>query len=538
MLMTIKLKLIGFALVGLVVLAIIGGAGFIGIGQLDQAANEMSRNTAVLRNHLTADMMHDALSSDVMAALIASQRRDDEGLKTAAADLVEHAGTFRIMLEENRDQITAPETKAALDAVMPALQEYITVAESIVQQASGAYMLALAQLSDFRTAYDQLAVDMESLTELIEQNAGKVQQSASQAARQSRLVMGAAMAVGFLIMLAIAWVVITGITRSLGELKSATRELADGRLSEALLPRGRDEIAETTQALETMREGLAEMVTAIGNSAQRLNDSSEGLTQLARETSSGIGEQQSEISQVAAAMQEMASSAQDVTRNIAEAARLTSDANDQSQQGRSVVQRSADEIRRLADQLEDAAKVIHQLNEDSEEISAVLDVITGVAEQTNLLALNAAIEAARAGEHGRGFAVVADEVRTLASRTRKSTEQISRTTEKLQSGAKSAVVTMEASREQARGVVDQAGEAGKALDAIAMSVNEINEMNTQVASAAGEQSRVSEEMSHTLEGIDSRAQQTTQSMEETMTAAGEVSRIASELQTAVGRFRV
>jgi methyl-accepting chemotaxis protein len=182
---------------------------------------------------------------------------------------------------------------------------------------------------------------------------------------------------------------------------------------------------------------------------------------------------------------------QEVARNATEAAKAASHSDEEAQNGQAVVDRTINAIDALASEVDRAANVIHRLEQDSDKIGTVLDVIKGIAEQTNLLALNAAIEAARAGEQGRGFAVVADEVRTLASRTQQSTAEIQQMIERLQAGAQEAVSVMEDSRSRASDSVSSAQSAGQSLESITRSVASITDMNTQIASAADEQSALS-----------------------------------------------
>jgi methyl-accepting chemotaxis protein len=233
----------------------------------------------------------------------------------------------------------------------------------------------------------------------------------------------------------------------------------------------------------------------------------------------------------------MAATSQEVARNTAAAANAARQADSETQAGREVVNQAIDAIDHLAQEVVSAADVIHRLEAESGKIGTVLDVIRGIAEQTNLLALNAAIEAARAGEQGRGFAVVADEVRTLATRTQESTQEIQKMIERLQTGAKSAVQVMEQGRSKAQVSVQQAARAGTSLDTIATAVSAISDMNAQIASAAEEQGAVAEEINRNITNISQIANQTASGAEQTATASAELAKLAARLQTHVGRFK-
>ncbi|MCU7849731.1 MAG: methyl-accepting chemotaxis protein [Candidatus Thiodiazotropha sp. (ex Lucinoma kastoroae)] len=237
-------------------------------------------------------------------------------------------------------------------------------------------------------------------------------------------------------------------------------------------------------------------------------------------------------------MNEMTVTVQQVAVNINHTASAADEANQQTSEGSLIVQRSIAQINKLAEQVETSSHTINDLEKHSETINTVLDVIKGIADQTNLLALNAAIEAARAGEQGRGFAVVADEVRTLADRTRKSTDEINGMIEKLQAGSRQAVTVMDQSREEAKSAVEFATQTGDALATITQAVEKINEMSTQIASAAEEQGSVAEEINRNIVKINDMSNQTADGASETATASQDLARMATELQGLVKRFTV
>lgn len=329
------------------------------------------------------------------------------------------------------------------------------------------------------------------------------------------------------------------ITSRLNYVVDRARAIADKDLTgEALIVKGNDELAELGRSINAMSDSLHTIIQKVLNSTGQLGAATEQFSNTAEKTSQNIFEQQSQTEQVATAMTEMSATVQEVSQNIASTAQAAQEANMETSEGQKVVGDSIKAIQKLAGQIENAAEVIHKLEQDSENISAVMDVIRGVAEQTNLLALNAAIEAARAGEQGRGFAVVADEVRTLAGRTQQSTEEINQMIEKLQTGSRTAVEAMTQSQEEAQSVVEQASKAGTSLSAISTAVERINDMSTQIASAAEEQSATAEEINRNITNITEMANETSSGAQETAAATDELSRLGSELQGLVGQFKV
>ena len=312
----------------------------------------------------------------------------------------------------------------------------------------------------------------------------------------------------------------------------------EGDLTAKLDDSANDELGELAYWFNTFVEKLRVMITDINGYASNLTTNADHMSSVTHRTSIGIQKQQSETDQVATAMNQMSATVQEVARNASSAAAAANEADSEAAQGKVVVKDTIEAIDALAAEVEKAGSVIQKLEEDSNGIGVVLDVIRGIAEQTNLLALNAAIEAARAGEQGRGFAVVADEVRTLAQRTQQSTQEIRSIIERLQSGAKAAVDVMVQGKNQAGVSVKQAAKAGSSLDAITEVVTTITDMNTQIASAAEEHSSVAEEINRNVVNISEVASHTAEDATEVAQSSKQLTKLADDLQSLLSHFKV
>ena len=326
--------------------------------------------------------------------------------------------------------------------------------------------------------------------------------------------------------------------RPLQTVIAGMNKIASGDLTARYTQTSNDETGQLVSAMKAMIEKLHDIVSNITGSTSQLSTSAEELAAITVEANESFKRQQLQAEQVATAANEMSSTVEEVARNTQRAAEASTLASQEAMAGKKIVAATMESIDELATEVERAALVIGKLKTDSENIGVVLDVIKGIAEQTNLLALNAAIEAARAGEQGRGFAVVADEVRTLASRTQESTKEIQKMIERLQVGANEAVHTMEESRNRATASVQQAARAGTSLEAITDAIDTISNMTTQIASAAVEQSSGAQEIDRSVTNISQLTQQSAKGSEQTYVASEEMSKLASTLQGLVSQFKM
>ncbi len=355
-------------------------------------------------------------------------------------------------------------------------------------------------------------------------------------ARNSTLLIGG---LALLLGVGISMLLSMSIRRPLCRTVEAMEDIAQGEgdLTRRLDTTGNDEIAHLAEAFNKFVEKIQQTVSQVGGSTAQLAAASEELSNITAVSKQSIDRQQQQTEQVVTAINQMTATVQEVARNAQSAAEAARQADGEARTGTEVVTATIDAIDTLAGEVERAAAVILQLEGHSNDIGQVLEVIREIADQTNLLALNAAIEAARAGEQGRGFAVVADEVRTLASRTQESTKEIEETIGKLQNGARDAVKVMEQGRGQAQTSVETAGKAGDALSSITRAVATISDMNTQIASAAEEQSAVAEEINKNVHTINEITEENAKGAEQTAESSDGLARLAHDLQQLVGQFR-
>ncbi len=418
-------------------------------------------------------------------------------------------------------------------------QDYEDYAQQVLTQlAQGKAHQVESLTKQVEDKEDKLNKDLVALQEEIEQFTEQALLTVEEHEDHAIWVLIGILLLASVLGIAISLIILRSITKQLDDTIASMSTIASGNLTETIVFTGNDHLAQMKHSLSDMQQQLLAMILAIQTTTTRLSQVAKTTSAVVQETQTNVQQQQSETEMVATAMNEMTATVQEISRSISDTSNAAANANNEIATGNQLVTQTGQAIQELADEILSASSIINEVESESKTIGSVLDVIKGIAEQTNLLALNAAIEAARAGEQGRGFAVVADEVRTLASRTQTATEEINQMIANLQNGSRKAVGAMNKSCDQAQSAVEQANKAGDSINTIADSVNQINEMSKQIASAAEEQNAVSEEINRNIIRISEIATDSVSSSEQIAHESGNLTSMAAELQDMISRFKV
>ena len=538
-LLTIRNKLIaGFAILTLLI-AVTGIFALSEIGLLSSLTVKMYKHPlAVTRAALQADVniikMHRSMKDVALA-------KNDGAMQNAIQKVDKYEALTYKEFEVVTDRILGKEGEALSAETIQIFKEWKPIRDEVIQHMKNGDREAAAAITKQKGAKHVALLDtkMIALVDYANTKGTGFFKKAQTKGDNAIFIMISIIVAAAIIGIVLAYVIGRSIINPVNNLRNTILEIEENSdLTRRIQITSDDEIGSTALMFNNMLEKFEALIQQVYSSASQLATASEQVSSVAQDSASAVEKQRVETDQVATAINEMTATVQEVAQNAQSASGAAASADNEAQSGKAVVNQTADAIAQLATDVDNAANVIHGVEQDSESIGSVLDVIKGIAEQTNLLALNAAIEAARAGEQGRGFAVVADEVRTLASRTQESTTEIEAMIAKLQTGSKQAVEVMEQGREQANKGTEMAKEAAESLDAIARAVTSINEMNTQIAAAAEEQTTVSEDINKSVVNISQISEQTANGAEQTTSASTDLSRLANDLQNLVGQFKI
>lgn len=528
---------LGFGLLALMVF-VLGGFALL------QMANMREQSDQVETNWLPSVMAAGEMSQDLLRIRALTLRllvnRDPQAVAQNEQKILEikkQLHTAQLLYEA---LIVLPEDQVLFDRFKVEQQQYLQRQEQV---------MALSRQNQLEDAIEVVNGEMNHLADTMAGTLGELvtlnKVSANQAAAlaqqvfsQSRIGVIGMIALTALITIGLAVLLTRSIVSPLAQSLRVAQGVASGDLTGEIAVSGKDEPARLQQALKSMQENLRETIQRISQSSSQLASASEELSSVTEDATRGLHQQSQEIEQAATAVNQMTAAVEEVASNAVATSQASRESDRIAQHGREQVHQTVLSIESLADDVTANATQVEDLAQKVYGISKVLDVIRSIAEQTNLLALNAAIEAARAGEAGRGFAVVADEVRALAHRTQQSTQEIEQMIGGIQQGTDQAVSSMQQSNGRARATLEIAKSAGTALEEIASAFTLINERNLVIASASEQQAAVAREVDRNLMNIRDLSMQTSAGANQTSAASQELSRLAVDLNTMVARFSV
>ncbi|MCM2679115.1 methyl-accepting chemotaxis protein [Echinimonas agarilytica] len=524
----------------LVVIVIVMGFGTAAMNHLSQDTEEVSSNILPRLNYLLqADRdLYQSLVAERTLVFMPSSHARFNTFKQDHDDNIEQA-LERVKKAEKL--ATSPEQLALYKSFDELLEQWRIVSDEVeIMSSSDPNKAFELGLNESQMKFDSMRKVVDQLTELTERESEIANQRAKQTVQSAQLSIVLVAALGMIIVFVLSYFAARAIANTILEVKERILDIADGEgdLTQRFNVQRSDELGQLEVAFNHFLDGQSTTIALIQNTMTELTKELSSITALIHSAQQATSNQQSENDQIATAVTQMAATVQEVSRNATDAAEATRNADKDVQNGRSVVQQTVSGIQDLASDIEQNSLAIGRVESGSHEIGTVMDVISSIAEQTNLLALNAAIEAARAGEQGRGFAVVADEVRTLAQRTQESTSSIRDVVERLQSESAAAVKAMTSSQNRAHQVVERAGLTGEVLEQMTGAVQTIAEMNAQIATAAEQQSTTAEQISENGMRIKTIAEETFAITMQVTEANTQVMHKSTEVSELVSRFKV
>ncbi len=446
---------------------------------------------------------------------------------------------------EKTEQAAFSQLETAIKNVDKLKAAFNATRSSEVAQLEASLRTYLTLVQAYKTANDAIVTARKDMTaqgyEIVNlgEELSKIQlQLAAEDTTTARSLQIGGTVLALLLGIFAAFIITRQITRPLQQTLDVVDRIASGDLTHTITVTRRDELGVLQQGIQRMGATLRDLISGIRDGVTQIASAAEELSAVTEQTSAGVNNQKIETDQVATAMQEMSATVHEVARNAEQASVAAANADAQARDGDKVVGEAIMQIEKLAGEVLRSSDAMTLLEQESDKIGKVMDVIKAVAEQTNLLALNAAIEAARAGEAGRGFAVVADEVRGLAQRTQQSTEEIESLIAGLQNGTRQVSQIMLGSRSLTDSSVALTRKAGTSLESITQTVSSIQAMNQQIAAAAEQQSSVADEISRSIVNVRDVCEQTAEASEETAASSVELARLGGQLQTMVGHFKV
>lgn len=528
---------LGFSILALLIL-IQGGMALTKMSNMNDRQDEISENWLPSIMAI-ANLRYNITHYRVFAVRAVADSTPAELARTEAR-LAEISQNLEKAVDKYEKLITEPEEKTAFTDLIEQKRKYMANTQIVIDYVKAGKMEEARGLIEHEqnALEDIIGKDLQALFAINSKGSEKAAKEADNAYSVSKTITILTIIVSLVMTGLLSYAVTRSITAPINEALDVTERIAGGDLTKRIDSQGQDEPARLLAGLAVMQDSLRSTINEIANSSVQLAAATEELSSVAEDATRTLHRQNDEIQQAATAITEMSAAVDEVARNATSTSEASNESASFAKEGRTRVQQTVSSIQAMTDEVVRTSQLVEGLADQSQNIGKVLDVIRAIAEQTNLLALNAAIEAARAGEAGRGFAVVADEVRALASRTHTSTQEIEEMIKNIQEGSSLAVSAMRSSADYTKHTLSEAQDAGKALEEIYSRSGLISDRNLLIATASEEQAAVAREVDRNIVTISDLSTQTAAGANQTSASANELARLATSLNNLISRFRV
>jgi len=532
---TIKHKLFGLTICSLIFVVGVSVTGYWGITTVEETTATVTATSSAIRNHIEAGVYNDLTRADVSAVF--AEKGDEQQNKVE--EFNQHCRLLRDRIDRARGLAADASSRGLLEEEDALVGQYVKAGQSLVADIVHRPSTAFSQLGPFLQLYKDLQGKIENTSDQLEKSSKEAEESATRKATRATRAMFGMCGMSLLLLLVVAVQITRSITQGLDSFSARFKAMADANDLTSRVDEDRtDEIGVLGRSVNLFVSTIHDIITQVTEDARMVARASEKISAVAVQSAATARSQSDQTHQAATAMQEMSSTVQEISENSQKAANTSRQAAEAARQGGVVVEATLASMQNIADATSKIGAKIAELGKGSEKIGKIVAVIDDIADQTNLLALNAAIEAARAGEQGRGFAVVADEVRKLAERTTKATQEIATMILSIQSETKNAVQAIAQGNLQVQIGVEKTSTSGTALKEIIKMSEHVGDMILQIATAATQQSATTVQINANVAQISITTEESTAAAEQTATSCSDLSSLASDLQTLVSQFKV
>ena len=536
--MTLKFRLLLISFSGVVAVLIMGIFGLMGHEAAHSSVANLLGSLSNTRNQMEADMMHDAIRGDVLSGLLAFKNDNKTEVEAAEKDLAEHGRHFKEMFALNEKSENNPEVKKKITQLNPLIDQYLNAADSVFKTAKTDPQKTDTLLPPFQAQFDVLEKEMAALSDLIQHESAQNSQESEVIFASYKVKMMIFLVVVIVVMLTVSTLVSKKITGVLTYAISLAKDIASGDLRNQIEIKSTDEMGQLLLSLDEMQNNLAVMISKVSASAAEVIKLGLELAVQSQQMKHASEHQNQSAESMSRAIGQMTQSVAHVAGNARNAEILSADSAEQSHNGARMIEEVLLGMNAVELSVVETSGIIRNLGEQSDQIHSMVRVIKEIADQTNLLALNAAIEAARAGEQGRGFAVVADEVRVLASRTTQSTQDIAKVVDDILAGTRFAIDSMDKGVVRVKNGNEQAKAAAEVIQNTRAGAADVIKAVKDIAQAMQEQNRGSDEISGGIERIVSIAQENEQATHQAVETASRLNELAANLKVLISRFKL